>query len=135
MRVKDVKSDQHEIINNQNKSVSIIHNVVSGPSKRFVLIKKDMIAPDIPFEDTYFTTGHILIINNEKVRARDTIKMKIGIRKNLRNQNVYCIVCQNEEIINVNGIPSTTYQLDRWISYSNKMCINWKNNRSVIDNK
>jgi hypothetical protein len=53
----------------------IIDIVQSGPTNKFILIKKNGISPNIPTENTYFTSGHIVIIDGKELKVQNLVQM------------------------------------------------------------
>lgn len=102
IKASEISKNIHEVYSiNDQKFVPVVHNIVTGPVEKYVLIEKNMLGGNKPTEDFYVTGGHVIVINGVEVKARDipnTKKIKV------KPENVYSICLSERKPIIVNGL-------------------------------
>jgi hypothetical protein len=128
---KLIKNDK--VVNNTVNNVKLTyiqHNAITGNTDEFIMIKRNSISPSVPFIDTYFTKGHVLIIDGKYVKAEDTIPMGLGSKVKLENKyDVHTIITTEKSVINVNGIDTVGMSKKQWGKLNKEKHINWRENR------
>jgi hypothetical protein len=69
--------------------IPILKNIVSGPEKRFVFFKPGTFGEKIPYADLLLTRGHVVLIGDKEIKARDVPEGVI-----VKTQKVYSLVCR-----------------------------------------
>lgn len=129
--VCQVYSDTHLVYNViDNCYVPVKLNIVTGKVDRMILIPKNALEENKPSEDFIVTSGHYLLINGSKVKARNIAGRK---RIKVSSQDVYSICTDTECAIKVNNLDVMTWGYDSWITKSKERGINWYNNNSFIN--
>ena len=124
---KDVYSNVHEVYDVQKKEfVPVKYNVVTGPTNRYMLIKKDTFGENEPSEDFYITSGHKIVVNGVPTKARHIPEAK---RVKVKPEAVYSICTRYATTIMVNGLEVVTWKADKWLAHSKKNNIDWSNNQ------
>lgn len=117
LNAEDVISDLHEVYDVINQEfIPVKFNIVTRKTTRFMLIKTNLIGPDQPFDDFYVTSGHKLLINGEKIKARH-VKGAIRVKVN-PPETLYSICTLKATVILINGLSVATWGYDNWIRYS-----------------
>lgn len=126
LNAEEVVSSIHEVYDMENEIfVPIIFNIITGKVSQLVVIKANSLSENEPFEDLYVPGGHYLVVNGERIKARDipqSEKLKVS------PQNIFYICTTRKCPILINGVQVFTWSYDNWMSYSQKGNINWKNN-------
>lgn len=126
IEAKNVRSNFHLVLDTQNnRFIPIKLNIITGPTDRFMLIKKDSLGLNKPTSDFYVTGGHRIVIDNQEIKARD---VSCAIRVRVNSQNVYSICTEYRCPIRVNGIDVISWGYNDWINYANQNGINWIDN-------
>ena len=124
---KNIVAGEHDVYNvNENKFVPVVHSIIASTTTRYMLIKKNLLGPDKPFEDFYVTTGHKIVINGVEKKAKDiegAIKVKVPAEK------IYTICVENRAPILINGLNVMAWGKEEWKNYSTKQNIIWKENK------
>lgn len=124
---KNVISGIHEVFNTETKSfIPVKLNIVTGVSRRYMLIKENALGENKPNHDLYITSGHYLIINGKRMKARDIPEAK---RVAVKAQEVYSICTEKKCPILVNNLEVLTWNYNEWIEHSNRSKINWYDNQ------
>lgn len=109
---KDVDPDIHHVYDIVNqKFIPIVHNEKTGYSKQFMLIKKDSLGENLPFEDFYVTGGHNIMYNGKVTKAKD---IKEAVKVETENKPIYTIITQESVPILINGLPVMTFSKKKW---------------------
>ena len=128
---KDIISGVHQVFSTiEQKFVPVIYNIVTGPTRRYMWIKKNAIAPDQPSSNFYVTSGHYLMINGVKIKAGKIPQAK---RIKVKPEMVYTICTNEGGPILVNGLEVFSYNYDEWIEYAACKKLVWSGN--IIQNK
>jgi hypothetical protein len=107
-----------------NEFIPIRLNIVSGPYNEFILVNKDSLGDNVPSNDFYITSGHIVRIDRKSMKAREIP----GCRKvKTELQKLYSICTDGAYYINVNNIQTLTWDYDKWINYTTGQGIAWDN--------
>ena len=123
---KLVLSNIHEVYSiNDRAYIPVRYNVVTGPTTRFVKIKKDAIGDNQPSTDFYVTSGHKIVIDGIAIKAKN---IKQGKRIKVKSQNVYSICTDKPSAILVNGLAVMTWGFDEFIIYAKQNNLLWNNN-------
>lgn len=124
--VSEIKSTSHLVFSTEkNKFVPIIHNIVSGPYTEFVILKKNVIADNIPNKDLYITSGHVVVIDNKEIKAKN-VKGKCRVK--LTPQKLYSICTHDRQTISINNMNVMAYGKEEWDTYSVESKIVWNDN-------
>ena len=124
--VKDVYSDTHYVFSTEkNDYIPIYSNIVTGPNRRFVLLKKNSLGDNLPNEDFYVTSGHKILIDGKFIKARNIPQ---GKRVKIQSQLVYSICTEIQCSVLVNGLCVLTWGKNDWVTYSKKRGIDWVDN-------
>lgn len=126
-RAAEIFSSTHEVYStNSQKFVPVKYNITTGPTERYILIKKDSIGKNQPIEDFYVTSGHIIVINGIKIKARDIPNAK---RVKVSPEKVYSICVEKQQPILVNGLDVMAWGEKNWLDYAAKKDLAWKDNK------
>lgn len=126
IKAKDVKSNLHQVYSVTKQCfVPIKYNIVTGPTNKFVLIKKDSIGKNEPDEDLYITAGHTILYNGKRIKAKYIPNAKM-VETEL--QYVYSICTDKHQLILVNNIPVVAWGYEEWLNKTKNKNINWKDN-------
>ena len=126
INVNELLSSVHEVYSiNDQKFVSVIHNIVTGPNIDFILIKKDALGENQPIEDFYITGSHPIIINSNEIEAQ---YIPEAISVCLDPTLVYTICVQKREPLMINGLHVLSWELDEWTEKSREQNIIWYDN-------
>lgn len=133
LNAENVFSDLHEVYDIINHIfVPVKFNIITRKTTRFMLIKAHTLAQNEPFEDFYVTSGHKLLINGKKIKAR---YVQGAIRVKVLPETLYSICTPKSTVILVNGLNVTTWGYENWIRYSKSNGIGWRDNQKIIINK
>lgn len=123
---RQVYSNAHLVYNvTDNCFVPIKLNIITGKISRMIVIPKDLFGENIPNANFYVTSGHYLMINGAKIKARH---VPGRLRLKVQPQNVYSICTDTESIIKVNNLDVTTWAYDKFMVKSKTRGLNWHNN-------
>lgn len=75
--------------------------VISGPTNRLVLIKKDLLGLDLPCQDLTATHGHGIIVDGQEIKA---INVPGAVRLQDHSELVYTLIFSERTTITVNGL-------------------------------
>lgn len=131
LNAEDVFSDIHEVYDIiKHEFVPVKFNIIARKTTRFMLIKAHLIGHNQPFEDFYVTSGHKLLIKDEKIKAR-YVKGAIRVKVN-PPEILYSICTAKAAVILVNGLGVATWGYDNWLRYAKKNGIGWKDNKPTF---
>ena len=131
-KARDIFADTHEVFSEKsNTFVPVKHNIITGQTTRYVLIKKDSLGPNQPCENFYITSGHRVIHNGIEIKANRLPNAK-RVKVNPAEM-VYTICTELPDVITVNGMPVVSWGYNEWISYADKRNIAWKENLRKIE--
>lgn len=120
---KDIIAGKHEVFDVEKQAfVPVIHNAITGPTKRYRLIKKDLLGESKPSEDFYVTSGHKIVVNGHEIKARD---IPGATRSKTAPEKVYTICVQDRCPILVNGLDVIAWGKEELEAKS----INWTENK------
>jgi len=133
LSAKEVIAGIHTVFDvDENIFVPVKCNVITGPTNRYMLLKKDALGENKPNEDFYVTSGHKIIYNGVEVKARHIPE---AVRIKVQPEPVYSICTDKKRTIMVNGLPVTTWCFKKWLRYSAKNCLVWKDNKVDANTK
>lgn len=125
--VRNVFSDVHEVYDVDKKEfIPVRLNIRSGPTQRYMLIKKGALGDNMPKEDFYITSGHKIVQNGVEIKSG---KLKEAKRVRVKSQIVYSICTDLRSHILINGIPVVSYGYEEWLDYAQRNCISWDDNK------
>lgn len=108
INAEDVVSELHEVYDIINQEfVPVKFNIITRKTTRFMLIKAHTLEVNQPFEDFYVTSGHKLLINVERVKARH-VKGAVRVKVN-PPETLYSICTPEATVILVNGLSVATW--------------------------
>ena len=87
-----------------------------------------MLGDNVPNENFYITSGHKVIINGQKMKAR---KVPGAIRIKVKPTMVYSICVDHESVIQINGMDVVAWGEQQWLDYSRNHNINWIDNKKI----
>jgi hypothetical protein len=123
---RDVRAGEHLVYSTtKNEFVELVHNVVTGPTKRFFLIKKDSLGPGQPSNDFYVTGSHRVIYKGFEIKARD---FPGATRVKIPAENLYTFVVQDRQPVSINGLEVMAYSVDEWENYREYRRLDWIEN-------
>ena len=82
-----------------------------------------------PNEDFYVTSGHIIVYNGVKTKARNIPGAK---RVKVKPQSVYSICTENRQPILINNLDVMAYEYEEWLNYAKTHNIAWIDNTLKI---
>lgn len=127
VNASEVVSDIHQVYSiNKQEYIPIKLNIITGPTNKFRLIKKDALGINQPSDDFYITPGHTLLIDGKEIKARD-----IPQSKRIKNKNaelVYSICTDERETILVNNLQVIAWGYEEWMKRVDTKKISWRNN-------
>ncbi|XWV25463.1 hypothetical protein QJ856_gp0297 [Tupanvirus deep ocean] len=127
IEAKKIQSNLHEVYSvNDDKFIPVKLNIVTGPTDRYRLIKKDSLGENQPSQDFYVTAGHKIVIDGIETKARDIPQAK---RVKVEPEMVYSICTDKHEPILVNNLPVVSWGLDEWLGSTKQKNIKWTNNK------
>lgn len=122
---ENIEADIHEVYNTKKQQfVSVKYNIVTGPTMRYMRIKKDSLGENQPNEDFYITSGHVIMINGTPIKARHIPQAK---RIKVKSENIYTICTDAGGPILINGLEVMSYKYQKWLEYAAKKNIILKN--------
>lgn len=128
INAEDVFSEKHEVYDVLKQCfVPVKFNIITRKTTRFILIKAHSINENVPFEDFYITSGHKILINGEKIKAK-YVKGAMRIKVN-PPEKLYSICTLKATAILVNGMSVLTWGHDNWLRYATTKGIGWQNNK------
>lgn len=123
---RDVLAGEHLVYSTSRQAyVELLHNVVTGPSSRFCLVKKDSLGANQPTADFYVTSGHRLIYQGEEIKARDlpgVVRVRIPV------ENLYTFVTEDRQPVSINGLEVMAYGEKEWREYQKLRALIWTEN-------
>ncbi|XWV25977.1 putative orfan [Tupanvirus soda lake] len=126
VKVNEISKNIHEVYSiNEQKFVPVVHNIITGPVEKYILIQKNLLGNDQPCEDFYVTGGHVLVVNGKEIKARNipgTKKIKV------KSENVYSICLSERKPILVNGLAVMAWGEQEWLEYADSKKLNWTEN-------
>lgn len=130
--VKDVYSDIHQVFSiNSGDFVDVLANAITGPTTRYMKIKKDFFGPDQPNVDFYVTGGHKIVVDGQELKVNKIDNLE---RIKCQPEYVYSICTKKREPILINGLSVMAWAYDNWVEYLDKRGVRWWNNL-YIDKK
>lgn len=127
IEAQNVISNLYEVFNTvENKFVPMVYNIVSGPARKYKLIKKNAFGENCPNADLKITSGHKIIYQNReikvgKIKGLKTIKVKPEL--------VYSICTIDGCPILVNNVQVMTWKKEEWLDKVRKENIYWRDNK------
>lgn len=109
--IKSVKTNDLVFDLHSKEYVPVLKNIVTEKARKFMLIAKDSIDTNVPNEDLYITTGHVVEISGKHIKAKNVPKAKLI---HCEPQLVYSIVTETPTFIDINGLPVYTWGLKKW---------------------
>jgi hypothetical protein len=123
---RDIRAGEYLVFSTtHHEYVKLLHNVITGPSNRFCLIKQDSLGLGLPFNDFYVTSGHRIVHNGVEFKARNlpnVIKVKIP------SENLYTFVTEERQTILINGLEVMAYGNEEWKEYQKTRGLIWREN-------
>ena len=127
LMVKYITSDKHEVFSiRENQFVPIKLNIVTGPTTRYMKIKKNALGVNQPNVNFYVTSGHKIVINGVEIKAKNIPQAK---RIRVKPEYVYSICIEKRGPIVVNGLQVIAWGYDDWLKYADKTKISWHDNQ------
>jgi hypothetical protein len=127
IEAKNVYSGLHEVYSvNKKEFIPVKLNIVSGPTNKFRLIKKETLGQNQPSHDFYVTPGHKIIYNGMPTKARYIPEAKRF--KTNKSVPVYSICVDENEPILVNNLPVVAWGYNEWMQSTKSNITCWKNN-------
>lgn len=127
VNASEIFPNLHKVYSIRSKQfIPIKFNIVTGPTTRYMLIKKDALGENLPSEDFYVTSGHKIFINDKVFKAG---KIPQAHRVKVNPENVYSIVTDHCEPILINNLAVMAHGHDNWIEYSKNKGIIWHDNK------
>lgn len=129
---RNIMSGIHEVYSiSEDKFVPVVYNIVTGPTIRYMLIKKNSFGEDKPNNDFYITGGHKIIINGSEIKAADLPNAK---RIKVKPELVYSICIENRGPIIVNNLSVMAWGKNEWLQKCQSKNISWANNSDKYNN-
>lgn len=128
IKASEILSDRHSVLSTKTQEfIPVIYNIVSGPSKRMRVIKKDALGPNMPIHDLVITSGHTLIHDNKLIKVRDLPQSR---RYKLKNPiNLYSICVNENQPILVAGLEVTAWGHQEWLDRLATSNVTWHDNK------
>jgi hypothetical protein len=108
-----------------NTFFPVLYNIVSGTTKRFIVIEKNLFADNMPSKDFYVTSGHKILFNGIEIKSRNIPGNK---KLKVKSSKIYTIVTEERMPILINNLPVMTYGYNEWINYANEKNLQWSYN-------
>lgn len=122
--VKNINSKKYHVYSvNQKKYIPILHNVLTGPTARYYVIKKDSLGENKPSKDFYITSGHVIVLNNVEIKARNVPDAEL-VRSDPPDV-VYTICTENREPIEINNLSVMSWSAQEWYQYADERHLPW----------
>lgn len=115
-----------------NNFIPIIHNIIAGITNRFILIKKNSITENEPFDDFYVSSKHHLFMNGHEIFAKNIKRAK---KVEVKPEMLYSICTKKCQAIMINGLEVMTWSHDDWLDYSLRKNIYWYRNIDLTINQ
>ncbi|XWV24734.1 putative ORFan [Tupanvirus deep ocean] len=129
VKANEIHKDIHEVYSiNDKKFVPVIHNIVTGPVEKYILIEKNLLDDNKPTEDFYVTGGHVIIVNGTEIKARDIPNVK---KIKVKPESVYSICLSERKPILINGLAVMAWGEKEWFNYADSKKLNWKENYPI----
>jgi hypothetical protein len=111
VEVKDIRPNNHFVINTDNQKIPILKNIVAGPVNRLVEFDIGTFGKDQPSSTLQLTKGHKLLIDDQEIKAG-----KHPLRKLVKcpPTMVHTLVCPTRQYIYANDQPIVAFGLDEW---------------------
>jgi hypothetical protein len=99
----------------------VVDIVISGPTNKFIKVSTNSIEPNLPNRDTYFTSGHVVVVYGDEFKVQDMIKMGMAESNKIVNEElVYSLVLEKRSYIKTNGLLNATFGNDEWSKIKDK---------------
>ena len=129
---KDIISGVHEVYSTSKQEfVPIRRKIISGPTKRYMLIEKDALGTNQPNEDFYVTRAHVIMYKGVPTKAKNIPEAKLA---KVKSEMVYSICTDKGGPILVNGLEVMTYKYSKWIEYTKKRSTMRNRSETAIEN-
>lgn len=126
VKARDIIAGVHYVYDiKREKFVAVKHNIVTGPTTRYMKIAKNLLGENQPVVDFFVTAGHKLVVDDKIVKAKN---IPGALRVKVEPEPVYSICTENKTVIMVNGLKVLAWGLQEWLDYSKKNSINWYDN-------
>lgn len=130
VKAKHITPNNYHVYDTNTQQFTPVRlNIVTGKVTKFVLLKKNCISRNVPYQDFYVTPGHVLVINGQYIKAKN---IKQGVRIVTEPQLVYSICTDKVCTILINGLNVLTWNVRQWKKYINKKHISWYNNHDLV---
>lgn len=127
VKARDIIAGVHYVYDiKREKFVAVKHNIVTGPTTRYMKIAKNLLGENQPVVDFFVTAGHKLVVDDKIIKAKNIPGAQ---RVKVEPEPVYSICTENKTVIMVNGLKVLAWGLPEWLDYSKKNSINWYDNR------
>lgn len=121
-----VYAEHHEVYDVlTEKFVPVVYNAVIRGATRIYKIPKNMFGDNQPFEDFFLTSGHPIRVYNTAIKARD---LEGATRLKINSTEVYSIVTENWQPIEINGIAVYAWSKADWLAFIRKTGMGWVDN-------
>ena len=126
--ISQVYSDTHLIYRTDTKEFEpIIFNAITGTTKRFMKIPKDLLGPHKPYNDLYIMSGHRIHIDEDFIKAGKIIGKKVIRLK--EPEKLYTICTEKSCPIWLNGLDVMTYSINNFNDHIKKNHAIWTDNK------
>ncbi len=121
--VSNITPDIHEVYSADNqKFIPIMCNIVAGITNKLLLIRKNIIAENLPSDDLYIASKHHVFINGIEIFAKNILHAK---NTKVKPEMLYTICTQKREAIIINGLEVASWSYEDWLDYSLRKSIYW----------
>lgn len=113
--IKNIKSGDI-VYNHKGEKIEILFNIeYKIPSSEFFKLKRGSIHKNVPQSDVFLTRGHTIIFEN---MIRNVEDLEISEKVRTAPTIVYNLCTKNEEFIDVQGVPVSSYSKAAWRNFS-----------------
>jgi hypothetical protein len=93
--------EKKTIVKTRDGEALVQRLVISGPTSRLALIRKNLLGEELPYRDLVTTYGHGIMIDGKEIKA---VNIPGAVRLQARTEMVYTPILSKRSTIFVNGI-------------------------------
>lgn len=105
--------------------IPIVYNAVIRGATRIYKIKSGWLGKDQPTDDLFISSGHPISAYGQVIKVRD---IEDAVRVKISPSDVYSIVTQGWQPIEINGIGVYSWSEKEWNAYIRKVGVGWIDN-------
>ncbi len=122
----EVNSTTHLVFDSKKQIfIPLLHNAITGPIRKYVVLRKDLFGLNEPSEDFYVTSGHRIIYQDKNTKAVNIPGMK---RIKIEPEFTYTFVTKESTSVLINNLHVLTHGYNEWLKYVNDKNLFWREN-------